>query len=174
MNSVTVDEVMSWHPCDPPYTREYVEELFAGRATITALDILDMDIPPEDKLWAVLRPELIPDPMLHELACRFAEDVLPLYEERYPNDNRPRKVIETKRRWLRGDATDEELAEAVEVAREAAGKAVAAVALAAAAAWACAAAWGAARAWARAWAWGMAWGARERQVEIVRKLLEES
>ena len=50
--------------------------------------------------------------VLHDLACRFAEDVLPLYEREHPGDLRPRQAIDTKRRWLRGEATDEELAAA--------------------------------------------------------------
>ena len=43
-------------------------------------------------------------------AC--AERVLHLYEDKYPDDPRPRKAIETKRAWLRGEASDGELAAA--------------------------------------------------------------
>ena len=52
----------------------------------------------------------------HEYACWCAEQVLHLYEEKDPNDNRPRKAIEAKRLWLEGKITDKEL----EVARAAA------------------------------------------------------
>lgn len=55
--TVTVDDVMSWEPCKE-YSRERVTALFAGRKTITALDVLDMDIPAEDRLWAVLRMDV--------------------------------------------------------------------------------------------------------------------
>ncbi len=105
----TIDDVLSWNPCDPPYNLERVTELFAGRETLAALDILDLDIPPEDRLWAILREELIPAPTLHELACRFAEAVLPIYERMHPGDNRPRAAITAKRAWLRGEITDEQL-----------------------------------------------------------------
>ena len=44
----------------------------------------------------------------HALACDFAEHVLPIWEARYPGDDRPRVAIETKRRWLAGEASDEE------------------------------------------------------------------
>lgn len=68
--------------------------------------------------------------VLHEFACRCAEQALALVEE---TDPRSVEAIATKRRWLQGEATDEELAAAR------------------AAAWAAWAAWDAAR--------GVAWGA---------------
>jgi len=132
MNSVTVDQIVSFGPCDPPYTRDYVTELFAGRETVTALDILDMDIPAIDKLWAVLRPELIPELDLHELACRFAEVALEAEVKagREP-DKRSWEAIRAKRRWLKGEITDEELNVAYLAARTAAAHAVAYIARAA-------------------------------------------
>ena len=66
---VTVDQVMSWLPCED-YTRERVEELFAGREALSAMEILELDIPVGDKLWAVLREELIPAETLYEFGCR--------------------------------------------------------------------------------------------------------
>ena len=47
-----------------------------------------------------------------ELACDFAEHVLHLFEDEYPEDDRPRKLIEVSRRFARGEATDDELEEA--------------------------------------------------------------
>jgi hypothetical protein len=73
--------------------------------------------------------------ILRLFACRVAEDVLPLYEAKYPDDDRPRKAIETARRYADGQATDGELD----------------------AAWD--AAWAAARDAARAAAWVAAWAA---------------
>jgi hypothetical protein len=35
-------------------------------------------------------------------ACACAETVLPLFEKKYPNDDRPRKAIEAARGWARG------------------------------------------------------------------------
>lgn len=48
----------------------------------------------------------------HGLACDFAERVLPIYEGSCPDDDRPRLAIATKRAWLRGAASDKELAQA--------------------------------------------------------------
>jgi len=180
MKTCTVDDVLWWGPC-PDYTPEVVADLFAGRESLSVAEILDLDIPPEDRLWAVLRPEMLPEETLSEPVCRLAEDVLPIYESEYPGDNRPRHAIEVKRQWLRGAATDEELAEAQEAA-EAAARGAEATAWAAA--WATAraaeataeaAVWAPARAavWA-AYAAGATWeDAHERQVEIVGEIMRE-
>ena len=52
-------------------------------------------------------------------ACWCAEQVLPLYEKEYPNDDRPRKAIETSRRYANGEATTDELAAARDAAVDA-------------------------------------------------------
>jgi hypothetical protein len=36
-------------------------------------------------------------------AADCAEHVLPYFEEKYPNDDRPRKAVETARAWTRGE-----------------------------------------------------------------------
>lgn len=36
-------------------------------------------------------------------AADCAEHTLPLYEEKYPNDDRPRNAIDAARNWLKGD-----------------------------------------------------------------------
>jgi hypothetical protein len=117
--TVTVEDVLAWEPCDD-YTHERLLELAAGRERMSVLEILDLDIPPDDRLWVVLRPELIDDEDLHELACRFAEAVLPIWEAKYPEDRRPHAAIAAKRAWLRGEITGAELEAARDAAREAA------------------------------------------------------
>ena len=113
----------------------------------------------EDRLWAVLREEFIPAAILHEFACRCAEKALELV----PNpDPRSVEAIEAKRKWLRGEITDDELAAARDAAR--------------AAAWA--AAWAAARDAARDAVWDAAWdaardAARRNQVNMLIDLLKE-
>ena len=135
----------------------------------TPLEILNLDIPAMDRLWVVLRPEIIPERELRLLACAFARTSLPLYERDYPEDARPRTAIETAERYARGSATREELA-AAEAAAWAA--AWAAAASAAEAAWAAAraaaraAASAAARAAARA-AEAAAWAARDAEAAFI-------
>lgn len=110
MLTVTVNKIMSWKPC-PEYTRKRVKELFAGRERVSALDILDMDIYAEDKLWAVLRSDLIPEPDLWELACRFAESALRRKRKiGQEPDKRSWEAIKARRKWLKGKITDGELA----------------------------------------------------------------
>jgi len=188
--TVTVDDVMSWEPCKE-YSRERVTALFAGRETITAFDVLDMDIPAEDRLWAVLREEMVPAPVLHEFACRIAEAALS-QESMAGREPDPRSwaAIDAKRKWLRGEIGDKELHAAWEAARDVVREAVQEVAWTTArdiawnAAWKNA--WDAARgtafsvAWNSAWnaarnaSWSAAWdAAREEQCAMLRGMLEE-
>ena len=92
-------------------------------------------------------------------AADCAEHVLHIYESKYPDDNRPRKAIETARGHANGETTEEELAAARDAARDAARAAAWAAAWDAARAAAWAAAWDAARDAARAAAWAAAWAA---------------
>jgi hypothetical protein len=117
--TVTVDEVMAWRPCDS-YPRARVEELWAGRRGLTALEILDLKVPGEDRLWTVLRNEFFTDAELRELACDYAESVIGYYEREFPGDDRPRNAIRVARRFARGDATRDELSDALGAALSAA------------------------------------------------------
>jgi hypothetical protein len=53
-------------------------------------------------------------------ACECARIALPLFERRWPGDNRVRKCLDTAERWARGDATIQELREARRAAADAA------------------------------------------------------
>ena len=83
-------------------------------------------------------------------ACDCAEHVLPLFEKKYPQDERPRRAIETARNYADGNASEEKLAAARDAAWAVAGAAAWAAAGDAAGAVAGAAAWAAAGAVARA------------------------
>ena len=114
---VTLDEFLSFNPCwrnseqGRRRLRYYARKL-GGSAN--ALEILALRrIPAEHRLWAVLREEFIPAPMLHACACRCAEDAL----SRIDNpDPRSINALVVKRRWIAGEATDEELAAAEDAA----------------------------------------------------------
>ena len=179
---VTLDEFLSFNPCwrnsekGRRRLRYYARKL-GGSAD--ALEILALRrIPAEDRLWAVLRAEFTPDRILHEFACRCAEDAL----SRIDNpDPRSIHAIAVKRRWIAGEATDAEL-DTARVAAEAAWAATRAVARVAA--WTAArAAWAAARAaqdaaraaqdasWA---AQDASWAAaRNAQVDMLTQMLRE-
>jgi hypothetical protein len=94
-------------------------------------------------------------------AADCAERVLKHFEDRYPEDTRPRDALEVARRYANGEATPEELSAADGAASRASGAAAWAASSAAsgAAAWAASsAAWAADRA-----AWGADWEEREWQ-----------
>jgi hypothetical protein len=46
------------------------------------------------------------------LACDYAEHLLPAYERAYPDDDRPRRGVEIMRRFLRGEATQDDVIKA--------------------------------------------------------------
>jgi len=169
IGTVTIDDIMR-RKLGKPYTRARTTELFAGRERITAVEILDLDIPAADRLRAVLHESIVPLVLLHTFACDEAELALARYWK--SDDRRPHEAIACKRRWLRGEATDEELAAATAACR------AAWVAAKAAATWDDAgdAAWDAV--WAVAWA-AAAWDAAghdagDAQVSRLRDLLEKN
>ena len=187
MKTVTYQQFLKFNPCWQ-YDKDKdkaakLEEIGLRKAEWTALDVLDLpdeEVSVDDKLWAVLRPEFIPEPILHEFACRCAEEALKLVEN---PDPRCIAAIKAKRRWLRGEISNKELSAARAAARAAASDAARAAASVAAsdAAWD---AWDSARAatWA-AWAAvndaasAAAWAARDaahaHQIQLLRKVLHE-
>ena len=105
MKQITVDEIMQRRPCGwdkkndgQNYTRERVEELFAGRETITMLDVLDMAgegaIPAEDAVWVFTRLGMAAGEDHRLFAAICAAEALPVFEARFPDDKRPRRAIE--------------------------------------------------------------------------------
>jgi len=48
MKTLTIDDVLAYEPC---YTRERVEELFAGRTEMTIREICAVDVPAKDRVW---------------------------------------------------------------------------------------------------------------------------
>ena len=119
--TVTYEQFLEFEPCwahEETGRRKlrYYKDKFGGKAT--ALDILKLErVQAEDRLWAVLREEFIPANMLHEFACRCAEKALELVENLDP---RSVAAIEAKRKWLRGEIANSELAAARAAARTAA------------------------------------------------------
>ena len=115
MKTVTVDQFLSLGPC---WGEERVRAFAGDKNEWTALDVLKAEgVSGEDKLWAVLREEFIDTPILHEFACRCAENALKLVDN---PDPRSVNAIAVKRRWMRGEATDAELVVVKEAARVAA------------------------------------------------------
>ena len=183
MKTVTLEEFKGFSPCwlEDPEKAAKLEEIGSRKAEWTALDVLNLEeVSEEDRLWAVLREEFLPAELLHEFACRCAERAL---KAAGVTDTRCWNAIEAKRKWLKNEITDEELAAARDAARAAARAAAWAATWYAArdAAWVAArdAAWVAARAAARAAAWvaakDAAWVAeRKWQVEELKNMIKEA
>ena len=163
---ITTEQIMSWRPCGR-YNESIVSDLIGDGKT--PIEITELMIPAEDRLWVLLRQDIIPEIQLHSLACDFAQAVSHLNQ-----DPRVQAAIDAKRKWIAGKISDKEL----EAAREATWEA--AMAAARAAAWAAAmaaamaaAAREAARAAAMEAAMAAAWAATwEKQLNIVKTYLK--
>lgn len=144
----TLKKIREYEPCKDSWG-ELLKSLGKHRAddeSLPMLHILDT-LGAEDTYWAMRSlPEY--DAVWRLLACDYAERVLHLYEDTFPDDRRPRECIDVARKYVIGAASKDELAAARVAARAAASDA----------AWA--AARDAARAARAAWAAGdAAWAA---------------
>ena len=125
-------------------------------AIICLVDLGGMIIKGDDKVVASERTVIAwckADDILHEFACQCADNTIHYFEEKFPDDKRPRLAIEARRKFKNGEISAEELtaarSAAWSAARSAADSAVRSAARSAAesatdsAAWS--AAWSAAR-----------------------------
>ena len=171
MKTATIDDVLSWGPYSD-YTKKIITKLFADRESLTAQDILKLNIPAKVRLWIVLREDMLDANILHEFACRCAEEALKLIDN---PDPRSIAAIVAKRAWLRGEITDNELAYTADAAYAAADAADADAADAAWAAWAASASASADTAWAAAAAYAANDATRitvrNKQIEILKEIL---
>ena len=184
MKTITYEQFLEFDPCYlyDPEKKALMESIAQRREHWSAMDILELEnIPAADRLWAVLREELIDAPILHEFACLCAERALSRIEN---PDPRSLRAIEVKRAWLRGKATDEELTaawaaalaarHATWAAAEAAAQDAALAARHAALAAAEAATWAAAEAAALAAAWAAALAARHAALAAAQDAAEDA
>jgi hypothetical protein len=95
LNMLTVDVFLSYtSECSKLFGKDNIMNKFGG-----VYNFLNQNRT-RDALYFVLNNGFIPDKQLHILACDFAENVLPHYEDKYPNDFRPRTAIDIKRLWI--------------------------------------------------------------------------
>ena len=105
--SINLQIIKSFNPCE-----EGLENFIKHHKDFSGspLDLLELgNVSVSDKFWLLFRDEFIPENDLHEIACKFAESVLHIYEEQYPNDQRPLQAIEAKRKFIKGLITRDEL-----------------------------------------------------------------
>ena len=128
MKQITVDEIMQRRPCGwdkkndgQNYPRERVEELFAGRQTLTMLDVLDMAgegvIFADDAVWVFMLPGIAIERDQRLFAAMCAADILSNFEAKYPDDMRPRRAIEAAIDYAHGMISAEDMVDAAYPAR---------------------------------------------------------
>ena len=64
-----------------------------------------------DALWCLRATVQDCDREKRLIACEFAESVLHIFESKYPNDNRPRKTIQSAKQFANGGISMEEMRE---------------------------------------------------------------
>jgi hypothetical protein len=156
----TTDDIRNWGPCYDP--SRYLAETWQG----TALDILnDKRIPFKDRLWVILRTDLVSEKLMRRFAVWCARQV-----QRLMTDERSLHALDVaeayaENRWLVDDA---DYAAAWEDELNAARAAAAATDVAADAA-----AWAAVRAVARVAAWAAATAAATAAAEAAAQAAQE-
>lgn len=106
-----VKDIRSWESCYDP--SKYLKEDWRG----TALDILkNEEIPHQDRLWVVLRNELVSDKVMRLFAVWCYRQTLIFLPNQDPRCIEAANVAE---RFANGEATNEELAAAEFAARSA-------------------------------------------------------
>ena len=115
---ITVDMIMSARPC-AEYSRSRVEDLWSGREALTAREIAGLEIPIDDRLWALISC-CLDDRQRRLFACDCSEIALGLVT--HP-DPRSVEAIRVARLYAVGEATAEKLDAARDAAWAAAGAA---------------------------------------------------
>ncbi len=112
MKTLTIEQVLKFRPCNPPYMRAFIKKLWAGRTRLTASDIAALDIKAADRIWALIR--MMPSNRERRLfACDCAaRAVRKFWTPNHPNDRQPQNTIAVARRFAFGRATREELSTA--------------------------------------------------------------
>ena len=101
-----------WGAC---YSDQRIASL-VPESGLTPLEIAELAIPPEDRMWVLLREEVIPSRDLRLLACGWAEESCRMAGW---HDARSLAAIAVARRFAVGEATEGERAAVWSVAAEA-------------------------------------------------------
>jgi hypothetical protein len=102
MNRATLQDALDAKPCwlYDPDGREKIEELFAGRESLSAHDIAALPITHHEKVWALTRPIFMSTRKAVRAAIELAEQVVHIYESRHPGDERPRRACIVARKRI--------------------------------------------------------------------------
>lgn len=75
---------------------------FYSNEVITIEDIMNCEIPQKDKFWFLFNKCELTKLQKQELCLDLAEIVLPIYENKYPENKTPREAINASRKYLKG------------------------------------------------------------------------
>jgi hypothetical protein len=110
---ITRELLRKWNAC---YCDEEIKH-YVPENGLTPIQVLDLDIPAEDRLWVVLRESVIPAHELRLLACKWVREALTVVGN---PDPRSVAAVDCSERFAMGEATINELAAAQAAARDAA------------------------------------------------------
>ena len=106
----TLNKIRACSPCASGWRTlvKHLGEDFDPDAEINLLTILESN-GVADMLWSLRATDQESKRVASQLAIEFAEQALPLFEKRRPNDERPRKAIQAARDYLDGKISLEQL-----------------------------------------------------------------
>jgi len=116
----TLNEIREYSPCSAGWSKllKSLDKTHADDEPLALEHILDSN-GLDDALWA-LRAVKGHEKDLRLFACQCARLALPVFEEKYPEDDRPRKAIEAAEAFALGQIDKAELAKAAAYAAYAA------------------------------------------------------
>lgn len=119
--TTTLNRIRACSPCTAGWRKliKHLGEDFDPDAEINLLTILDSN-GVADMLWCLRATNQDSKRTSSQIAIEFAEQALPIFEERRPDDLRPRKAIQAARDYLDGKISLEELRKARSDAADAA------------------------------------------------------
>ena len=97
MKALTVSDIMALKPC---YSESRVRELFGDRETVTVLEVAQAEIPPDDRVWLLLQPGVLPADVRTDATARIVTRAVTSHALHCGNT----AVEEWARGWL--DGTD--------------------------------------------------------------------
>ena len=56
---ITIKRLLGWSPCDGCDTKSKLLQVSGGKASMTPQEVAELNIPAEDKVWVLLRPEVL-------------------------------------------------------------------------------------------------------------------
>ncbi len=111
--TTTLNKIRACSPCTSGWKTllTYLGKTEADDAEINLLTVLESNGVP-DMLWCLRATTEDSKRIASQLAIEFAEQALPIFEKRKPDDNRPRAAIQAARDFLDGTIGIEELRKA--------------------------------------------------------------